>query len=119
MKLNTLSLYASSLAIVAATLTAGVAYAQDPPAQPAQNQAGSGSLFSQRGGIETVISSAQKKEESVQEVPVPVTAFSSEAIERKFAVNLEDLNKLAPSVQLQTVGLFHNASSFTVRGIGT
>ncbi len=119
MKLNTLSLRASSLAVAAAMLTAGAAYAQDPPAQPAQDQAGSGSLFSQKGGIETVISSAQKKEESVQEVPIPVTAFSSVAIERKFAVNLEDLNKLAPSVQLQHVGLFHNASSFTVRGIGT
>ncbi|MEN3952002.1 TonB-dependent receptor [Iodidimonas sp. SYSU 1G8] len=93
------------------------AFAQDNP--PADSGGQSGSLFSQRGGIETVISSAQKKEESVQEVPIPVTAFSSDAIERKFAVNLEDLNKLAPSVQLQTVGLFHNASSFTVRGIGT
>ena len=81
--------------------------------------ASGGSLFSQRGGIETVISSAQKKSESVQEVPIPVTAFSGVAIERKFAVNLEDLNKLAPGVQLQHVGLFHNASSFTVRGIGT
>ncbi|MBI1182226.1 MAG: TonB-dependent receptor [Alphaproteobacteria bacterium] len=83
-------------------------------------EAGStGSLFSQQGQIETVISQAQKKEESVQDVPVPVTAFSGLAIERHFAVNLEDLNKLAPSVQLQHVGLFHNASSFTVRGIGT
>ncbi len=101
-----------SLAIATA-LAAGAAHAQD--AAPADNN----SLFSQRGGIETVISSAQKKEESVQEVPLPVTAFSSEAIERRFAVNLEDLNKLAPSVQLQTVGLFHGSSSFTVRGIGT
>ncbi|MGE0666041.1 MAG: TonB-dependent receptor [Sphingomonadales bacterium] len=105
----------TSLAVVAAMLTAGAAYAQDPPAAAPEE----GGLFSQRGGIETVISSAQKKEESVQEVPIPVTAFNSVAIERKFAVNLEDLNKLAPSVQLQTVGLFHNASSFTVRGIGT
>jgi iron complex outermembrane receptor protein len=116
----------TSMAMVATMLLAGAAYAQDPPAQnqqaqsqQAQNQSGEGSLFSQRGGIETVISQAQKKEESVQEVPVPVTAFNSVAIERKFAVNLEDLNKLAPSVQLQHVGLFHNASSFTVRGIGT
>ena len=92
------------------------AYAQEPA--PAE-KAGEGSLFSQRGTIETVISSAQKKEESVQEVPLPVTSFSGLAIERKFAVNLEDLNKLAPSVQLQHVGLFHGASSFTVRGIGT
>ncbi|MEN3975596.1 TonB-dependent receptor [Emcibacter sp. SYSU 3D8] len=106
----------TSCAIPLFALWAGAAYAQDPPAQ---DQASDGSLFSQRGGIETVISSAQKKQESVQEVPIPVTAFSGVAIERKFAVNLEDLNKLAPAVQLQHVGLFHNASSFTVRGIGT
>lgn len=109
-----------SVTVVAALLGSGGAYAQDaaPAPKPAEKPA-DGSLFSQRGGIETVISSAQKKEESVQEVPIPVTAFSGVAIERKFAVNLEDLNKLAPSVQLQHVGLFHNASSFTVRGIGT
>jgi iron complex outermembrane receptor protein len=99
----------------AVALAAGAAYAQDEAPAAQQDQ----SLFSQKGGIETVISSAQKKEESVQEVPLPVTAFSAATIERKFAVNLEDLNKLAPSVQLQTVGLFHGSSSFTVRGIGT
>jgi iron complex outermembrane receptor protein len=111
---NRLALFISASAFA---IAAGGAFAQDNPPPEASGQ--SGSLFSQRGGIETVISSAQKKEQSVQEVPIPVTAFSTEAIERKFAVNLEDLNKLAPSVQLQHVGLFHNASSFTVRGIGT
>ncbi|MEN3975594.1 TonB-dependent receptor [Emcibacter sp. SYSU 3D8] len=98
-----------SLSTAVALATSAGAYAQDQD----------GSLFSQKGGIETVISSAQKKQESVQEVPIPVTAFSADAIERRFAVNLEDLNKLAPSVQLQSVGLFHGSSSFTVRGIGT
>ncbi|MGE0666042.1 MAG: TonB-dependent receptor [Sphingomonadales bacterium] len=99
----------------AVALAAGAAYAQDPAPAAQEDQ----SLFSQRGGIETIVSTAQKKEESVQEVPLPVTAFSAAAIERKFAVNLEDLNKLAPSVQLQSVGLFHGSSAFTVRGIGT
>ncbi len=105
----------SSVSVAAMVALGGGAgaYAQD--AAPA----GEGSLFSQKGGIETVISSAQKKEESVQEVPLPVTAFSGLAIERKFAVNLEDLNKLAPAVQLQHVGLFQGSSAFTVRGIGT
>ncbi len=107
-----------SLAAVVA-LMGGAAYAQDAAPAASGQSSGQGSLFGQRGGIETVISSAQKKEESVQEVPIPVTAFNSVAIERKFAVNLEDLNKLAPSVQLQHVGLFKGASSFTVRGIGT
>jgi iron complex outermembrane receptor protein len=111
------STLAASLVVTAAAMAAGTAGAQNAPAQGQSGEGGS--LFSQKGTIETVISSAQKKEESVQEVPVPVTAFSSVAIERKFAVNLEDLNKLAPAVQLQHVGLFHNASSFTIRGIGT
>ncbi|MEN3952003.1 TonB-dependent receptor [Iodidimonas sp. SYSU 1G8] len=101
---------------MALAMMGGSAIAQD--AAPAEKQENT-SLFSQRGGIETVVSQAQKREESVQEVPVPVTAFSGEAIERKFAVNLEDLNKAAPAVQLQHVGLFHNASAFTIRGIGT
>jgi iron complex outermembrane receptor protein len=105
------------ISVAASLAMAGGALAQD--AAPADQSGQGGSLFSQRSGIETVISQAQKKEESVQEVPLPVTAFSGLAIERRFAVNLEDLNKLAPAVQLQHVGLFHSAASFTVRGIGT
>ena len=116
MKFKTLSMCAASLG---AMIFVSSAYAQDAPPAGKPAEKGDSSLFSQRGTIETVISSAQKKEESVQEVPIPVTSFSGLAIERKFAVNLEDLNKLAPAVQLQHVGLFHNASSFTVRGIGT
>ena len=94
---KTLSLLSLSAAVALAT-SAGAQAQDEAPA--GQDQ----SLFAQKGAIETVISSAQKKEESVQEVPLPVTAFSGVAIERKFAVNLEDLNKLAPSVQLQHVG---------------
>jgi len=96
-----------------------VAEEAQPAASNGQEGAESGSLFSQRGSIESITVQTQKKTESVQNVPVPVTAFSGLAIERKFAINLEDLNKAAPSVQLQHVGLFHSASSFTVRGIGT
>ena len=78
-----------------------------------------GSIFSQRSQIDQVTVQAQKKEESQQSVPLPVSAFSAEALERKFAVDLEDLNKAAPSVQLQHVGLFQHAAAFTIRGITT
>ncbi|MBI1182227.1 MAG: TonB-dependent receptor [Alphaproteobacteria bacterium] len=115
-----------SWAVVAALVGGAGAYAQNaapannlPPTESQQQKEDGGALFSQQGQIETVISQAQKKSESVQDVPVPVTSFSGLAIEKKFAVNLEDINKLAPGVQIQHVGLFHNAAAVTIRGITT
>lgn len=92
--------------------TAGAAVASAPAER-------SGSIFSQRSQVEQVTVQAQKKEESQQSVPLPVSAFSGAALERKFATDLEDLNKAAPSVQLQHVGLFQHAAAFTIRGIAT
>jgi iron complex outermembrane receptor protein len=108
------------LAASATALCMGSAWAQDtaaPAAPPAEGQ--SGSIFNQRGQIEQVTVQSQKRAESEQSVPLPVTALSGVALERKFAVNLEDLNNSVPAVQLSHVGLFHHAAAFTIRGIAT
>jgi iron complex outermembrane receptor protein len=107
-------LFSVSAAALAVLLAGTAARAQD--AAPA---AQSGGMFQQRGAIDTVIVETQKREESVQDVPIPVTAFSGLAIEKRFAINLSDINKLAPGVQVESVGLFHNASAVTIRGITT
>jgi iron complex outermembrane recepter protein len=72
-----------------------------------------------RSKLEDVTVQTQKRVESAQTVPVAVTAFSGIKLEREFAVTLEDFNHSIPNVQLEHVGLFQAAASFSMRGIGT
>lgn len=72
------------------------------------------------GPIEEVVVRAQKKAvgESVQDVPVAVSAFDERTLQRTFAVDLTDVGRLAPNVTLQPVSTFPNYANFTIRGIG-
>jgi iron complex outermembrane receptor protein len=65
--------------------------------------------------LEEVIVTAQKREERLQDVPVAVTAVTSEAIENSQFTNLSDIQYLAPTVQY-TGG---SAPSYQIRGVGT
>ena len=99
----------SVLALATAMAAAGTASAED--AAPA-----TGGDVAQ---VAEVVVTARKKEERLQDVPIPVTAISGDTISSKAATNLTDLSNSVPNVKLETVGLFPNASSFTMRGIGT
>ncbi len=65
-----------------------------------------------------VLVTARKRQERLQEVPVPVSAFNSKDITAKAAINLTGLSDSIPNVFLETVSLFPNAASFGMRGIG-
>ena len=49
--------------------------------------------------LEETLVTARKREESLQEVPVAITAFSSDDILQKDMVNLEDVGSLTPGFQ--------------------
>ena len=68
--------------------------------------------------LEEIIVTAQKREESVSDVPVAVSVLGREQIESTFSNNLEDLQALVPSVSFRTGNTTRN-SALTVRGIGT
>lgn len=74
------------------TSTAAVAQAGDAP--PAQQQAQS------QGGSEIVVT-ARKREETLQDVPVSVSAFSSQRIEDRLATDIVDLADFTPGFQIQ------------------
>ncbi|MEM9622623.1 MAG: TonB-dependent receptor [Pseudomonadota bacterium] len=71
---------------------------------------------SQREGIEEVIVTAQRTAESIQDVPIAVTALTGEMLEDQQVINPSDLQLNAPSVSF-TATNFGN-SSFSIRGIG-
>ncbi|MCP5185574.1 MAG: TonB-dependent receptor [Pseudomonadales bacterium] len=69
--------------------------------------------------LEEVVVTATRREESAQDVALPVTAVSGDVLERQFAQDARDLNGIAPNVQLQPVGAFQNAAAFYIRGVGS
>ncbi len=68
--------------------------------------------------LEEVRVTARQIEENLQDVPVAVTVFSEEQIERTFAQNLKEFGAYAPNVSIGTVPGF-NAASIAIRGVST
>jgi len=71
---------------------------------------------SEDSGIEEIIVTAQRQAESLQDVPIAVSAFSAETLERQQIDNASDLQLTLPNITFSK-GNF-TGSSFTIRGIG-
>jgi iron complex outermembrane recepter protein len=67
-------------------------------------------------GIGEIVVTAQRQSESLQSVPIAVSAFTAEALDKQQIENASDLQLTLPNVSF-TKGNF-TASSFTIRGIG-
>jgi iron complex outermembrane receptor protein len=61
-------------------------------------------VLAQGLALEEIVVTARKREERLQEVPLSITAFSSEDIERKGFKGLEDIALAAPGVQYHNQG---------------
>jgi len=68
--------------------------------------------------VETIVVTAQKREQSLIDVPVAVTVLSADQINRTFAPNIEGIQQLVPSLNYRKGNTTRN-SALTVRGIGT
>jgi outer membrane receptor protein involved in Fe transport len=66
--------------------------------------------------IEEIIVTAQRTSQSLQDVPIAVSAFSAEMLQRQQIQNSSDLQLTLPNITF-TKGNF-TGSSFTIRGIG-
>ncbi len=74
------------------------------------------------GGIsifEEIIVTAQKREESIYEVPVAMSAFSAETIEKQGITDLVDVGKFVPNLNVTSFSAGHTSSANPfIRGIG-
>jgi iron complex outermembrane receptor protein len=68
--------------------------------------------------LEEVIVTATKREESILEVPLTVTGFSSQTIEKLGIISMDDLNMLAPGLQIGEEGDLKD-QGWVIRGIGS
>jgi len=95
-----------------ALLTASPGFSQTTDAPPATAEADTDA-----GGLGDIVVTAQRQAERLQDVPIAVSAFSTEAIERQQIRNPLDLQLSLPNIQF-TKGNFTTSSSLTIRGIG-
>ncbi|WP_194744359.1 TonB-dependent receptor [Thermaurantiacus tibetensis] len=68
-------------------------------------------------GIGEIIVTAQRQAQSLQDVPIAITAFSSELIERQQINAAQDLQLSLPNVAF-TKGNFSGTVNITIRGVG-
>ena len=71
--------------------------------------------------LEEIVVTAQKREESLQDTPVAVTALTSDAIESRGITNISVLEKFTPNLVFDTTAAISGLSSGAVvyiRGIG-
>jgi outer membrane receptor protein involved in Fe transport len=67
--------------------------------------------------LEEVIVTAQKRAESVQDVPIAITAFDSEALTARQITGFADMRFAAPNVTYTKANFTGN--NFQIRGVGT
>jgi iron complex outermembrane receptor protein len=103
-------LCAASLASVTPFLTS-TAMAQEPASGASS---GSGNILN-----EIVVSGVRRREESVQSVPVAVTALNSELLERNNVTSTAGLNRLAPNLVIVRQLATPAQASLYLRGFGS
>jgi iron complex outermembrane recepter protein len=86
---------------------------------PALSQTETQSADLESQGLEEIIVTARKRSESMQDVPIAVTAFTQEALERSAARDLQDIQGLAPNLTIGRGGGLPNNGAFYIRGVGT
>ncbi len=110
--ISTLALSVARVALTTALMVGGsAAMAQD-------QSAGAQPEAEQTGGLQDIVVTARKRAESVQDVPVSVTALSGELIQRQDLTSIEKIAARTPNLN---VGRASNGSGaqLTLRGIGS
>jgi iron complex outermembrane recepter protein len=71
---------------------------------------------SQVGALEEIVVTATRREETLNNVPISVTAFDSAKLDAQGAVSVDDIMRLTPGVTFSRSG-FVNNSDINIRGI--
>ncbi len=100
-----------STALVLTAFVSGTAYAQDTDASAAAKPAAQNNYNN-----DVIIVTAQRRAESLQSVPIAVSAFSAKTLEAQQINNASDLQLTLPNVSFTKSNF--TSSSFTIRGIG-
>src|SRR5262245_45964683 len=67
------------------------------------------------GGLEEIVVTATRREESINRVPISVTAFSQDMIDQKGIKDFQDVVRFTPGVTIDTSG----TNAISIRGISS
>jgi iron complex outermembrane receptor protein len=70
------------------------------------------------GGREVITVTARRREESIQDVPVAVTAYSGEQLENTGAVDITAIAQTTPNVTLENTRATNTTLTAFIRGVG-
>ncbi len=98
--------------VVKRTLVASASLAALAAASPALAQ----DTTADGGAIEEIVVTAQRQSQSLQDVPIAVSAFTGEALERQQIENTSDLQLSLPNITFTKTNF--TSSNFSIRGIG-
>ncbi|KTF68943.1 MULTISPECIES: TonB-dependent receptor [unclassified Sphingomonas] len=111
--------YRFATALLASAAWASPAFAQSAEPQPAGPAA---QQPQESSGIVDIVVTAQKRAESVQDVPIAISAFGTEALQERAVGSVSQLSALAPNVNLDAGTPFSGSPavlSAYIRGIGS
>ena len=94
---------AAGILACCAALSPNAAVAQDAPAA---------------GVLQEITVTARRREESIQDVPIAVTAITGDALERTGATDIGELAQLVPSVTLEPSRATNSTLTAFIRGVG-
>jgi len=100
--------FAIHAALIAGSLAAPAAFAQDAAASP-QAEATT---------LDAVKVTARKREETLQEVPIAVTAFTAEALDRLGTRDIADLDAQVPNLTVYAARGSSSTLTAFIRGVG-
>lgn len=66
--------------------------------------------------LDEIVVTAQKREQSIQDVPIALTAISSDYIESRNITNIESLSSLAPNLKIENTPGNTTAAQISIRG---
>lgn len=86
--------------------------------QPAAAQTATGDEPPERVEISEIVVTAQKRVQSVQDVPISITAVGAEELQRRGVQSVSDVAKNVPGLKLQAIFGDSTNPNFFLRGIG-
>ncbi|MEJ7925716.1 TonB-dependent receptor [Sphingobium sp. AN641] len=104
-----------ALLLASAAWTAAPAIAQDSPQATSDASA-------DQNGIADIVVTAQKRAENVQDVPIAISAFTSQALQERAIGSVSQLSAIAPNVNLDAGTPFSGSTAVLaayIRGIGS
>lgn len=81
----------------------------------------SGEAGAQQGGLDTIVVTAQKREQSAQEVPIAISAYGGDRLDQLVVADLSGLSNITPNVNLDNSTPFGASQAILtayIRGIG-